>query len=95
MPDGAAGRWNTGRSDGSTISLQLLKGGDFVWVATKSGRTTTLRGKNTLANNQHKLTASTGGKSLAGMLTPKGGNEFQLKLKYQPETEPSLSFKRQ
>jgi uncharacterized protein (TIGR03066 family) len=89
------GRWNTKHSDGSSISLQLLKGGDFVWVATKSGRTTTLRGKYTLANNQLKLTASASGKSLEGTLTPKGGNEFQLKLKYQPETEPGLSFKRQ
>lgn len=88
------GTWVAKPEDGVTITLAMQQGGKFSWTVEADGEKTTISGKYTLSGGELKLAGDKAGSPLEGKITVKSKDEFELKMKFQPQDEPGLTFKR-
>ena len=88
-----AGTWRATPAPGATIETTLEPDAHFVWTATQGGQTETFTG--TYNRQGDSLVFNrVDGQTMNGVLTMKGNNAFQFRLKNTDPNDPGLEFSR-
>jgi hypothetical protein len=88
-----AGTWKATPAAGATIEATFEPDAHFVWKATQSGQTESFTG--TYSRQGDSLVFNRAdGQTMNGVVTMKGNNAFQFRLKNTDPNDPGLGFSR-
>jgi hypothetical protein len=90
-PKQLIGAWKSMPVPGITIEATLEPNGHFVWTATQDGQTQTFAGTYTVKDD-NLVFARPDGNKMDGIVTLKGTNGFQFRLKNSPPQDSGLQF---
>lgn len=92
-PNNLFGNWQSGRSNGPAISLELSEDGKFVWTVGEGSNATVLQGEFSLGGDKIALQPDEGS-PMMGTVTDVTDGEFNFRVVGAPPGDKGLSFER-
>lgn len=87
------GTWEASRSDGSTITLNLINDGTYTWKYTRQGTSQEFSGGYTVADNL-LIFKQNGDPTMIGQVTFTADSQFNFKLAGASASDPGLTFRK-